>query len=484
MPDDDKPRRNAPRPARRPGPAPRRTAGTNIGGGETGGGKTGGGKTGGGKSAGRKAGSPRASGRSGGSPRAGAPRSQTTGKGVSARGAGGSGSRGAAAPRGGSGSGSAPRASSGSASRGGNRASGGRGGGAGGGGARGTSGSRGGGGSASRGTNSRSAGAAGARAVAVRAAGARAVGARQGVPARARASVRTDLRTKTRDVVPASARRPGGRAATDAERATHQRAAATATRAATVVTGLRPAAVVLPCEPSGSVALARSRRRASGAPPPVRSSAGADRPARPTSTPRSGAWRGRNGDRFVRLLMEAADAFAHDREREALRILRPLRDQLPDSPSVRELVGLCQYRIGNYAAATKELEAYAELSGSVDQNPVLMDCYRAQRRWRKVDEAWLALAEASPNAELGRRGAHRLRRRARRPGQARPGPRAAPQAGRERPQPQGAPPAPLVRARRPRGPCGQPRRRTRSLRPGAPRRPGYADVAERLAALG
>ena len=97
--------------------------------------------------------------------------------------------------------------------------------------------------------------------------------------------------------------------------------------------------------------------------------------------------------------MEAADAFANDREREALRILRPLRDQLSDSASVRELTGLCQYRIGNYAAAAKELEAYAEISGSVDQNPVLMDCYRAQRRWRKVDEAWDDLAATSPNAE-------------------------------------------------------------------------------------
>jgi tetratricopeptide (TPR) repeat protein len=108
---------------------------------------------------------------------------------------------------------------------------------------------------------------------------------------------------------------------------------------------------------------------------------------------------GRNGDRFVRLLMDAADAFAGDREREALRILRPLRDQLPDSPSVRELVGLCQYRIGNYSAAAKELEAYAELTGALDQNPVLMDCYRAQRRWKKVDEAWADLADVSPGAE-------------------------------------------------------------------------------------
>jgi tetratricopeptide (TPR) repeat protein len=164
---------------------------------------------------------------------------------------------------------------------------------------------------------------------------------------------------------------------------------------------------------------------------PARSSSGTGRPAlrtvgarRPKAPPRSGrsapgapATRrrrrsgptdveveirrlaGRNGDKFLRLLMEAADAFAHDRERDALRIMRPLREQLPDSPSVRELVGLCQYRLGNYAAAAKELEAYAELSGAVDQNPVLMDCYRAQRRWKKVEHCWDELAQVSPTAE-------------------------------------------------------------------------------------
>ena len=65
---------------------------------------------------------------------------------------------------------------------------------------------------------------------------------------------------------------------------------------------------------------------------------------------------GRNASRALGTLMAAADAFANDREREALRILRPLREQLPTRPSVRELTGLCQYRIGNYAAAAKELE--------------------------------------------------------------------------------------------------------------------------------
>jgi len=109
---------------------------------------------------------------------------------------------------------------------------------------------------------------------------------------------------------------------------------------------------------------------------------------------------GRNANRATTQLMHAADAYSHDREREALRILRPLRDQYPDSPSVRELTGLSQYRVGNYNAAAKELEAFVELTNSVDQHPVLMDSYRAQHKWKKVEDCWRELADVSPSADL------------------------------------------------------------------------------------
>ena len=144
---------------------------------------------------------------------------------------------------------------------------------------------------------------------------------------------------------------------------------------------------------------ARARRTPSPAQPQAKPRR--RRPSTPTGVEQEiRSLAGRNADRALKRLMDAADAYRHDREREALRILRPLRDQLPDSPSVRELVGLCHYRLGNYHAAMKELEAYAELSNSVEQNPVLMDCYRAQRRWRKVESAWEELAAASPSPDL------------------------------------------------------------------------------------
>jgi len=56
--------------------------------------------------------------------------------------------------------------------------------------------------------------------------------------------------------------------------------------------------------------------------------------------------------------------------------------------------------MGRFRAAANELEAFRELAGSADQNPVLADCYRALERRADVTELWDELADASPSAEL------------------------------------------------------------------------------------
>lgn len=109
---------------------------------------------------------------------------------------------------------------------------------------------------------------------------------------------------------------------------------------------------------------------------------------------------GRRADDYLARLMAAADHFANDRERDALRVLRALRDVLPDAPAVRELTGLAEYRAGNYRAAAKELEAFVALTDSAEQHPVLMDCYRALGRWKQVDTLWAELGASSPSPEL------------------------------------------------------------------------------------
>jgi tetratricopeptide (TPR) repeat protein len=109
---------------------------------------------------------------------------------------------------------------------------------------------------------------------------------------------------------------------------------------------------------------------------------------------------GRNARRAQDQLARAAEAFTAGRERDAARLLRPLRDAYPDASAVRELLGLCHYRLGQFPAATKELEAFVDLTDSVEQHPVLMDCHRAAGKYGRVDALWEELATASPSAAL------------------------------------------------------------------------------------
>jgi tetratricopeptide (TPR) repeat protein len=109
---------------------------------------------------------------------------------------------------------------------------------------------------------------------------------------------------------------------------------------------------------------------------------------------------GRRAGYYLARFVEARDEAAQGRDRAALRILRPLRDVLPDAPSVRELTGLTEYSIGNYRAAAKELEVFVELTDSAEDHAVLMDCYRAQKRWKRVDELWAELGASSPSADV------------------------------------------------------------------------------------
>jgi tetratricopeptide (TPR) repeat protein len=112
--------------------------------------------------------------------------------------------------------------------------------------------------------------------------------------------------------------------------------------------------------------------------------------------------------RFESRLEDASDAFRRERYEDARRILRPLAEQAPGASSVRELYGLTLYRLGRWAQAQRELEAFRTQTNSTEQHPVLADCSRALGRYAEVEELWEELREASPSAELvaeGRIGA-------------------------------------------------------------------------------
>ena len=103
----------------------------------------------------------------------------------------------------------------------------------------------------------------------------------------------------------------------------------------------------------------------------------------------------------LRRVTKAADNFASEYHREALSQLQPVMDtEAADVAEVRELYGLTLYRLRRWRAAARELEAFARLTRSCEQAPVLADCYRALQRWEKVDELWEELRHESPSAEL------------------------------------------------------------------------------------
>jgi tetratricopeptide (TPR) repeat protein len=99
-------------------------------------------------------------------------------------------------------------------------------------------------------------------------------------------------------------------------------------------------------------------------------------------------------------LTDATAAYERERYGDALRILRPLAEEYPDVSAIRELAGLACYRDRRWADAVRHLTKFVELTASVEQHPVLADAHRALRHHGEVERLWEELAADSPSAEL------------------------------------------------------------------------------------
>jgi tetratricopeptide (TPR) repeat protein len=82
-------------------------------------------------------------------------------------------------------------------------------------------------------------------------------------------------------------------------------------------------------------------------------------------------------DIAVKVVSEAAGAFADGDYKRAIRLGDQAKHLALRSPSVRELLGLAYYRAGRWQEAARELATFKRISGTTDQNPVIADCYRA-----------------------------------------------------------------------------------------------------------
>jgi tetratricopeptide (TPR) repeat protein len=99
-------------------------------------------------------------------------------------------------------------------------------------------------------------------------------------------------------------------------------------------------------------------------------------------------------------LADASRAYSRDRYPEALSILRELVRTTPKVAAVRELYGLTFYRMGRWKEAIRELNAFYEISGSVDQHPVLADCERALRNHEHVTQLWNELRQYGAGSDV------------------------------------------------------------------------------------
>ncbi len=105
-------------------------------------------------------------------------------------------------------------------------------------------------------------------------------------------------------------------------------------------------------------------------------------------------------DRLRRRLREAGEAYLAERFGEAEKVLTPLVKRHPGVPEVQELWGLTLYRLGRWKAALAALAMYHDLTGEVEQFPVMADCHRALGQVGEVRRLWDELRHAGPTGPV------------------------------------------------------------------------------------
>ena len=105
-------------------------------------------------------------------------------------------------------------------------------------------------------------------------------------------------------------------------------------------------------------------------------------------------------EKMVATLTRAAEAYDRKRYEEALRLGRVVADATPGVAPVRELTGLAAYRAERWAMAKIHLKAHFTITGDPEHLPLVMDCDRANHRYRAVEKDFAQLEESEPTAEV------------------------------------------------------------------------------------
>jgi hypothetical protein len=105
-------------------------------------------------------------------------------------------------------------------------------------------------------------------------------------------------------------------------------------------------------------------------------------------------------EKMVLTLTKAAEAYDRKRYEEALRLGRVVADAVPGVAPVRELTGLAAYRAERWNMAKIHLRAHFTITGDAEHLPLVMDCDRANFRFRAVAKTFAELEVSEPSAEV------------------------------------------------------------------------------------
>ena len=104
-------------------------------------------------------------------------------------------------------------------------------------------------------------------------------------------------------------------------------------------------------------------------------------------------------EKMVITLTKAAEGYDRKRWEEALRLGRIVSDAVPGVAAVRELTGLAAYKAERWNMAKIHLRACFAITGDPEHLPLVMDCDRANRRFRAVEKTYEEIEASEPTAD-------------------------------------------------------------------------------------
>jgi hypothetical protein len=106
----------------------------------------------------------------------------------------------------------------------------------------------------------------------------------------------------------------------------------------------------------------------------------------------------------LQALGEASEAFADGSYHKAVKKARLAKDLSPRDTTVREILALAAYRVGDWQTALSELRTFRRLAGETTHVPVEMDVLRAMNRPKDVEAAWEVLDQRGARPAVRKEG--------------------------------------------------------------------------------